>query len=237
LNADIYGLDSTVCGFVVSPIRSTGDSSNPLVYNTITKEIQYSTVDSATSNWANYVATSNVDLGVNKIFSSDGTTNICGAVLFEGADPAGTSSAPLIYFGSNIQEVFNLTDLYTLSGYTTARVQIWGAGGGRAAKVFDSQFYSGGGGYVDVSINITTFSSLTIDIGQRGLDGVGTAGGAGGIGGGGNGGNAMVGGYGGGGGGGATVVSLTKPSGTTVAAIAGGGGGGGANDAIPFAAY
>lgn len=116
------------------------------------------------------------------------------------------------------------TQTFDVSTLNAVYAKIWGAGGG-GPKSSDSGSRTGGaGGYTGMYIDVSTFSTLTIYVGEGGVPGASsTAGNTFGFGPGRNG-------TGGGQGGGGSAILV----GSTVLAVAGGGGGAAGSDASFF---
>ena len=126
------------------------------------------------------------------------------------------------------------TGAYTITiptGYTTATVEVWGAGGGAGSDVNDTAVNNtrrrGNGAYLTGTLAVVLGDILTIQVGGGGDGGqINSSGVLGGSGGGGQGSAGDSTRYAGGGGGGYSSISKN----TTPCVIAAGGGGGGGED-------
>ena len=164
--------------------------------------------------------------GGNRPLDGEALLNrIVGQTLPECCGSSGSSASAF----ASIQEFVTGTYTITLpAGYTTATVEVWGAGGGLGFGVTDTA--SGyaqrrsDGAYLTGVLAVVLGDILTIEVGGGGSGGqLNGSGGLGGSGGGGQGsaGDATI--YAGGGGGGYSSISKN----TIPCLIAGGGGGGG----------
>uniref|UniRef100_A0A6C0I7Q3 receptor protein-tyrosine kinase n=1 Tax=viral metagenome TaxID=1070528 RepID=A0A6C0I7Q3_9ZZZZ len=235
LNATGTSLNPVTSGFFVNPVRSIA-SSLTLVYNPSTSEIGYNTT-LGTSNWANFKATSNVDLNGNYIFSSTG-----GGVTLQGNTVLVGSTTICESLGAILQ-ISNDANIsvagYIASGYDRVKIQTWGAGGGNGCNITEvaNTNVGGAGGYTECMLNLSSASYISISVGGAGPNPpIGSSSGAqGGNYGGAPGscnalGNPATPGLGGAGGGGATIVRTNNG----IVTIAGGGGGGGSSTAQSY---
>ncbi len=217
LNATGVSLSTNTVGFFVSPLRNVSATSNLVAYDPLTTEIGYTSITGG-NQWSTFPAVSPIDTQNFDITTSIGSVNISGDTNFLGSDVSITALGSIAYCNVTGSNTFTVGTAIG-PGYTSVKVEMWGAGGGTGGVgVIEGQ--PGGGGYVVFQTDVSDATIITAIAGTAGNNSSTQYGGASSTRGGGAAGGDGVS-RGGGGGGGASILSIDG----TVYGIAGGGGG------------